>query len=175
MSHKFTTAERLMRYVQIDTQADPESNSFPSTKKQKDLGAILAKELKDLGAEEIDFDQHGYVYATIPSNIDKEVPVVCFCSHMDTAPDCSGANVKPILHTSYQGQDLILPDDPTQVISIKDHPYLKQRIGDDIITASGNTLLGADDKAGVAVIMDLVAYLIQHKEVKHGKIRILFT
>ncbi|MFT4521947.1 MAG: tripeptide aminopeptidase [Bacteroidia bacterium] len=175
MSHKFTTAERLMRYVQIDTQADPESNSFPSTKKQKDLGAILAKELKDLGAEEIDFDQHGYVYATLPSNIDKEVPVVCFCSHMDTAPDCSGTNVKPILHANYQGQDLILPDDPTQVISIKDHPYLKQRIGDDIITASGNTLLGADDKAGVAVIMDLVAYLMQHKEVKHGKIRILFT
>jgi len=164
-----------MRYVQIDTQADPESKTFPSTEKQKDLGKILAQELKEMGASDVDFDQWGYVYATIPSTIDKEVPVICFCSHMDTAPDCSGTNVKPILHKNWDGSDIILPDDNTQIITTSEHPYLKKRIGDDIITASGTTLLGADDKAGVAIIMDFAHHLLKHPEVKHGKIRILFT
>ena len=171
----YTSTERFMRYVQIDTQADPESTTFPSTEKQKDLGKVLAQELKDMGASDVDFDAYGYVYATIPSTIDKEVPVICFCSHMDTAPDCSGTNVKPILHEKWDGSDIILPDDTTQVITTEGHPYLKERIGDDIITASGTTLLGADDKAGVAIIMDLAQILLNDTSIPHGKIRILFT
>ena len=171
----YTSTERFMRYVQIDTQADPESTSFPSTEKQKDLGKVLAQELKDMGASDVDFDEYGYVYATIPATIDKEVPVICFCSHMDTAPDCSGTDIKPILHEKWDGSDIILPDDDTQVITTAEHPYLKERIGDDIITASGTTLLGADDKAGVAIIMDLAQMLLNDSDIKHGKIRILFT
>ena len=135
----------------------------------------MVKELLAIGINDAVLDEHGYVYATIPATTDKKVPVLCFCSHVDTAPDCSGEGVKPILHKNYDGSDIALPDDTSVVISTKDHPYLKERIGDDIITASGTTLLGADDKAGVAIIMDLANYLIQHPEIKHGKIRILFT
>ncbi len=175
MSYQYTVAERFMRYVQVDTQSDPEATCFPSTEKQKDLSKILAEELKAIGLSDVDMDEYGYVYATIPSTTDKNVPVICYCSHMDTAPDCSGKVVKPILHANYQGQDIVLPDDTTQVITTTKYPYLKERIGDDIITASGLTLLGADDKAGVAIIMDLVNYLTQHPEIKHGKIRVLFT
>ncbi|HPI53387.1 MAG TPA: peptidase T [Chitinophagaceae bacterium] len=175
MSQVYGVAERFMRYVQIDTQSDPISTSFPSTEKQKDLGRLLLQELNELGLEEVEMDEHGYVFASIPSNTDKQVPVICFCSHMDTAPDCSGTNVKPILHKNYQGEDIILPDDTAQVIRLEDYPYLKERLGDDIITASGLTLLGADDKAGVAIIMDLAHYLTTHPEIKHGKIRVLFT
>lgn len=175
MSYQYTVAERFMRYVQVDTQSDPEATCFPSTEKQKDLSKILSEELKQLGLTDVEMDEYGYVYATIPATSAKNVPVICYCAHMDTAPDCSGKNVKPILHKNYQGQDIILPDDHTQVITTTKHPYLKQRIGDDIITASGTTLLGADDKAGVAIIMDLVNYLIQHPEIIHGKIRVLFT
>ena len=175
MSYQYTVAERFMRYVQVDTQSDPEATCFPSTEKQKDLSKILADELRAIGLTDVDMDEYGYVYATIPSTTDKNVPVICYCSHMDTAPDCSGKDVKPILHANYQGQDIILPDDTTQVITTTKYPYLKERIGDDIITASGLTLLGADDKAGVAIIMDLVNYLTQHPEIKHGKIRVLFT
>ena len=174
-NYSYTSAERLMRYVQVDTQSDPKSTTFPSTEKQKDLSQILVKELQELGIADAHMDEFGYVYASILSNTDKAVPVICFCSHVDTAPDCSGAGVKPILHRNYDGADIVLPDDATQVISIKDHPYLQERIGDDIITASGTTLLGADDKAGVAVIMDFVNYLQQHPEIKHGTIKILFT
>lgn len=175
MNYNYTVAERFMRYVQVDTQSDPESNSNPSTEKQKNLSALLADELKAIGCMEVETDVYGYVYATIPATTDKKVPVLCFCSHVDTAPDCSGTDVKPILHANYQGQDIILPDDNTQVITTVRHPYLAQRIGDDIITASGKTLLGADDKAGVAIIMDFANYMMQHPEIKHGKIRILFT
>lgn len=174
-NYKHTVADRFMRYVQVDTQSDPASPTQPSTMKQKDLSRILAEELKQIGVADAALDDHGYVYATIPATTDKQVPVLCFCSHVDTAPDCSGTGVKPVLHMSYDGKDIVLPDDPTVVITTKEHPYLKERIGDDIITASGTTLLGADDKAGVAIIMDLAAYLIQHPEIKHGKIRILFT
>ena len=174
-NYLYTSAERLMRYVQVDTQSDPKSTTFPSTEKQKDLSRILVKELLELGIADAHLDEFGYVYATVLSNTDKTVPVICFCSHVDTAPDCSGAGVKPILHNNYDGSDIVLPDDDTQIISTKDHPYLKERIGDDIITASGTTLLGADDKAGVAVIMDFVNYLQQHPEIKHGTIKILFT
>ncbi len=167
--------ERFMRYVQIDTQSDPESESFPSTEKQKDLSRKLAQELIEMGITDAHMDEWGYVYATIPATTQKNVPVICLCSHVDTAPDCSGMNVKPILHKAYAGQDIVLPDDPTQIISVKEHPYLSEKIGDDIITASGLTLLGADDKAGVAVIMELADTLIKDPSIQHGKIRILFT
>lgn len=167
--------ERFMRYVQIDTQSDPESECFPSTEKQKDLSRLLVEELLAMGVDDAHMDEWGYVYATIPATTEKNVPVICLCSHVDTAPDCSGMNVIPILHQAYAGQDIILPDDPTQIISVKDHPYLSEKIGDDIITASGLTLLGADDKAGVAVIMELADTLIKNPSIQHGKIRILFT
>lgn len=174
-NYKHSAAGRFMKYVQIDTQSDPASESQPSTAKQKDLSRILVEELKEIGVADAELDEYGYVYGTIPATSKKNVPVLCFCSHVDTSPDCSGAGVKPLLHQNYKGQDIVLPDDPTIVISTKEHPYLKERIGDDIITASGTTLLGADDKAGVAIIMDIAQYLIQHPEVSHGKIRILFT
>ena len=164
-----------MRYVQIDTQSDPQSNTYPSTEKQKDLGKILAAELLQMGLTDTHMDEWGYVYATIPSNVKKDVPVICFCAHMDTAPDCSGKNVKPILHKNFQGQDIVLPDDANQVISISEFPYLKTQIGNDIITASGTTLLGSDDKAGVAEIMDMANFLMTHPQVAHGTIKILFT
>jgi tripeptide aminopeptidase len=173
--YKHSAAERFMRYVQIDTQSDPASATQPSTFKQKDLSALLAQELKAMGLADAELDEHGYVYATLPATSTKNVPVICYCAHVDTAPDCSGTGVKPILHKNYSGADIILPDDNSIVISTANHPYLKERIGDDIITASGTTLLGADDKAGVAIIMDLVQYLLLHPEIKHGKIRILFT
>lgn len=173
--YSFTVTDRFLRYVQIDTQADPLSTSFPSTEKQKDLSNLLQQELLQMGLEDAQVDEHGYVYATIPSNVDKQVPVICFCSHVDTAPDCSGTGVKPILHRNYDGKDIVLPDDPAQVLSITKYPYLKEHIGDAIITASGLTLLGADDKSGVAIIMDLAHYLTTHPEVKHGDIKVLFT
>jgi len=168
-------ASRFMRYVQIDTQSDPESDSFPSTSKQKDLSQMLAHELREMGIADAHMDEWGYVYATIPSNSPNKVPVICFCAHVDTAPDCSGTHVKPLLHKNYQGQDIVLPDDPTQVISTKNHPYLLERMGDDIITASGLTLLGADDKAGVAVIMELAKRLQEDPAIPHGEVKILFT
>lgn len=173
--YAYTASERFMRYVQIDTQSDPQSEKHPSTEKQKQLSQLLAHELKAMGITDAHADEYGYVYATIPSNTNKQVPVICFCSHVDTAPDCSGTNVKPILHKNYDGKDIVLPDDGEQVISLNDYPYLKEHIGKDIITASGLTLLGADDKAGLAEIMDLANYLIKHPEVKHGEIKILFT
>jgi len=173
--YKHTVAERLMRYVQIDTTADPESDTQPSSMKQKDLSRLLVEELKQIGILDAELDEHGYVYATIEANSDNQTPVICFCSHVDTAPDCSGTDVKPILHKAWDGSDIVLPDDNSVIISSQKHPYLSERIGDDIITASGKTLLGADDKAGVAIIMDFANFILQHPEVKHGKIRILFT
>lgn len=174
-SYNFTVANRFLKYVTIDTQSNPFSDSQPSTEKQKDLSRLLVDELQQLGINDAHLDEHGYVYATIYSNTNREVPVICFCSHVDTSPDCSGTGVKPIVHQSFDGNDIVLPDDNSQVISVKNHPYLKERIGDDIITASGTTLLGADDKAGVAIIMDLASYLTSHPDVKHGTIKILFT
>lgn len=168
-------AERFIRYAKIDTQSDPNSNTFPSTAKQKNLSSLLVNELQAMGVEDAHLDEHGYVYATIPSNQSKHCPVICFCSHVDTTPDCCGANIKPIVHHNYKGQDIILPDDPSQVISPKEHPYLIEKIGDDIITASGLTLLGADDKAGVAIIMEMASELCLNKDIPHGDIKILFT
>jgi tripeptide aminopeptidase len=174
-NYEFTASSRFMRYVQVDTQSDPLSNTHPTTEKQKDLGRILAAELKAMGLADAEMDEYGYVYATIPANTEKKVPVICFCSHVDTAPDCSGTNVKPILHQQYDGAPITLPDDETQVLSVEKNAYLKNHIGHSIITASGNTLLGGDDKAGVSIIMDMANYLITNPEVKHGAIRILFT
>ena len=176
MHLNYTVAERFLRYVQIDTQADAASITSPSTEKQKNLSKLLAEELKAMGISEVEMTEHGYVYATIPSNTSKkDIPTICFCAHVDTAPDASGTNVKPIVHKNYQGIDIVLPDDTTQVIRQKDYPYLEKLRGHDIITASGLTLLGSDDKAGVAEIMDLAYQLTNDPSIKHGKIRILFT
>lgn len=174
-AYSYTVLDRFLKYVTIDTQSDPNSNTFPSTEKQKDLSMVLVDELKAMGVVDAHMDAYGYVYATIPANTDKKVPVICFCSHVDTAPDCSGTGVKPLVHKNYDGTDIVLPDDQTQVISPGQYPYLKKKIGDDIVTASGTTLLGADDKSGVAVIMDMAHYLMTHPNTKHGTIRILFT
>lgn len=176
LSLNYTVTERFLHYVTVDTQSDPNSTSFPSTEKQKDLGKILVNELLAIGINDAHLDGFGYVYATIPANIEKDnVPVICLCSHMDTSPDCSGLNVKPIIHKNYQGGDIVLPDDPSQVIRLSEHPDLRNQIGNDVITASGITLLGADNKAGVAEIMDACYQLVNHPEIRHGKIRILFT
>ena len=174
-SYSFTAHTRFLRYVTIDTQSDPYSSSCPSTEKQKDLGKVLVEELLAMGIVDAHVDEHGYVYATLPSNTSKQVPVLCYCSHMDTSPDCSGAGVKPIIHKNYQGQDLVLPDDPKQVLRLAEHPDLGEQLGNDIITASGTTLLGADNKAGLAEIMDCVHFLLNNPEVKHGTIKLLFT
>lgn len=174
-NYSYTVDTRFMRYAQIDTQSDPLSSTFPTTEKQKDLSRLLVKELLEMGLTDAELDEHGYVYATIPANTDKQVPVICFCSHVDTSSDSSGTGVKPIVHRQYDGGDIVLPDDENVVISAKEHPYLASKKGDDIITASGTTLLGADDKAGVAEIMDAAHFLVTHPEVKHGAIRILFT
>lgn len=174
-TYDYTVTERFLRYVQIDTQSDPSSTTCPSTEKQKDLGRVLVQELQAMGLHDAELDEHGYVYATLPSNVTHEVPVICFCSHMDTSPDCSGAHVKPIVHYNYQGQDIRLPQDAEQIIRLNEHPKLNDQIGHDIITADGTTLLGADNKAGLAEIMDAVHFLISHPEIPHGRIRILFT
>ena len=170
-----TVADRFINYAKIDTEADPNSTTFPSSMKQKDLGKVLVKELLEIGVIDAEMDEWGYVYATIPANSPKKMPTICFCSHMDTAPDCSGKDVKPILHKNYDGNPITLPDDNAQIITIDKHPYLKEKIGDDIITASGLTLLGADDKAGVACIMDFANFMMSNPGFEHGKVRILFT
>lgn len=176
MPFNYTVAERFLRYVQIDTQADPNSTTAPSTEKQKNLSRLLVDELKAMGAHAVEMSEQGVVYATIQSNSDKKnIPTVCFCAHVDTAPDASGTNVKPIVHKKYLGQDIVLPDDTTQIIRLFDYPYLNELIGEDIITASGLTLLGSDDKSGVAEIMDAAYQLINNKKIKHGDIKLLFT
>lgn len=174
--YQFSVEEKFVRYVQIDTTADPNSTSFPSSEKQKNLARLLVNELLEIGVTDAEMDEWGYVYATIPSSSSKKnIPTICFCAHMDTAPDCSGTNVKPIIHRNYSGEPIVLPDDATQIITTEKHSYLKSKVGDDIITASGLTLLGADDKAGIAIIMDFAQYMVNHPNVKHGDIRILFT
>jgi tripeptide aminopeptidase len=174
-NYSFTASERFMRYVQIDTQSDPLSQSQPTTEKQKNLSILLVEELQSMGIADAHMDEYGYVYATIPANTTKKVPVVCFCAHVDTAPDASGTGVKPILHKNYQGQEITFPDDNTLVLKKDDFPYMERLKGHDIITASGKTLLGSDDKAGVAEIMDAANFWMTHPEVKHGTIRLLFT
>lgn len=167
--------QRFIKYAKIDTQSDPNSPTCPSTLKQKNLGKELVQELLEIGVTDAEMDDNGYVYGTIPSNTNKQLPVIFFCSHMDTSPDCSGENVKPIIHDNYQGQDLILPDDNNIIIKLSEHKDLKHQIGNNIITASGTTLLGADNKAGLAEIMEAAAFLMSNPDVKHGTIKLLFT
>ncbi|HTM98176.1 MAG TPA: peptidase T [Pedobacter sp.] len=166
---------RFISYAKIDTQSDPTSSTHPSTLKQKNLAKVLVKELIEMGIEDAACDDFGYVYATLPSNSTKHVPVICFCSHMDTSPDCSGENVKPIIHRNYQGEDLVLPDDHNIILRLSEHKDLNAQLGNDIITASGTTLLGADNKAGLAEIMEAIAFFKANPAVKHGTIKILFT
>lgn len=173
-NYKFTCVDRFLKYVTIDTQSDENSTSFPSTEKQKDLSRLLVEELLALGVKDAAMDEWGYVTGTVPGNTAKKVPVIGFISHVDTSPAVSGANVKPMIHKNYQGGDIPLPMDG-QVIRAEDNEDLKTMIGYDIITSDGSTLLGADNKAGVAEIMDAVKYLMTHPEVKHGDIKICFT
>ena len=170
-----TVLDRFLRYVVIDTQSDPASPTCPSTEKQKDLGRLLVRELQAMGLADAHLDEHGYIYATIPATSEKQVPVVCFCSHMDTSPDCSGKDVKPQIVRNYRGGDIVLPGDTSQVIRAAEHPALADQIGNDIVTTDGTTLLGADNTAGIAEIMDAAKFLIEHPEIKHGPIKILFT
>jgi len=175
LTFTYTVTERFLRYVVIDTQSDPSSATCPSTDKQKELGRLLAAELQAMGIRDAHLDEHGYVYASIAANTAKEVPVICFCSHMDTSPDCTGKDVKPQIIRNYHGGDIVLPGDPTQVIRFVDHPALKDQIGNDIVTSDGTTLLGADNKAGIAEIMDAAHFLVNNPQIKHGAIKILFT
>jgi tripeptide aminopeptidase len=167
--------DRFLRYVVIDTQADPRSTTQPSSEKQKDLGRLLVTELHAIGLTDAHLDEHGNVYATVPSNVDKPVPVICFCSHMDTAPDFTGTNVKPQIVTNYQGGDITLTGDTSQVIRVAEHGELLNQIGNDIVTTDGTTLLGADDKAGIAEIITAADILMRSPDLKHGTIRLLFT
>src|SRR5215211_3062072 len=168
--------DRFLRYVVIDTQSDEKSTSYPSTAKQFDLLRLLVNELTAVGITDAAIDDHGYVFATIPATSPKTgVPTIGFIAHVDTSPEMSGVNVRPLVHRNYQGQDLILPDDPATVLRLADNPSLAEQIGHDIVTASGTTLLGADNKAGVAEIVAAAEYLMAHPEVPHGPIRIAFT
>ncbi|ANM29486.1 peptidase T [Acidobacteria bacterium Mor1] len=168
--------ERFLRYVTVDTQSCETSTTYPSTEKQFDLLRMLVEELRDLGVEDAEMDRHGYVFGTVPATTRKAgVPTIGFLAHVDTSPEMSGAGVKPIVHRDYQGKDLVLPDDPEVVIRLADNPHLNEQMGNDIITASGKTLLGADNKAGVAEIMGAVEYLMAHPEIPHGPIRVGFT
>lgn len=171
---KYTVKDRFLRYVKIDTQADPLSKTFPSSKKQWKLQKLLCKELDALGIS-YTTNHAGYIYATVPANVKGKVPKVFFCAHIDTAPDCSGTGVKPIVHAKYKGGDIKLPDDKTVVISPKNYPALKTKIGHDIVTASGLTLLGSDDKSGVAIIMDALHQLVKDPAIPHGPVKALFT
>ena len=170
-----TVLDRFLRYVVIDTQSDLTSPTQPSTQKQKNLARLLVEELQAMGLADAHLDEHGYVYATIASNVDKPVPVICFCSHMDTAPDFTGANVKPQMVRDYRGGDIVLPGDRSQVIRVADNPALRDQIGNDIVTTDGTTLLGADDKAGIAEIMTAAKFLLDNPDIRHGAIKILFT
>ena len=168
--------DRFLRYVRIDTQSAEDSPTYPSTPGQWDLLRLLADELKAVGLADVTLDAHGYVFATIPAtSVKHSVPTIGFIAHVDTSPEMDGAGVKPIVHRNYQGQDLVLPDDPTAVLRPADHPALADQIGHDLVTASGTTLLGADNKAGVAEIVAAAEYLVAHPDIPHGPIRIAFT
>ncbi|MEW6702701.1 MAG: peptidase T [Bacteroidota bacterium] len=174
-NYKFTCVNRFLKYVKYDTQSNEESTTFPSDPKQLELSKALVEELKQIGLKDAAMDEYGYVMATLPSNTTKNVPTIGFIAHVDTSPAVTGANVNPVIHKNYQGGDIILPKDPTKIIDAAGNPELEKMIGLDIITTDGTTLLGADDKAGIAEIMDAMNYLVQHREVKHGIIRVCFT
>ncbi len=174
-NYKFTCVDRFLKYVKYDTQSDEDSTTFPSDPKQIELSKALVKELKQIGLKDAVMDEFKYVMATLPSNTNKAVPTIGFIAHVDTSPAVSGENVNPVIHKNYQGGDIVLTKDPTKVIDAAGNPELKDMIGFDIITTDGTTLLGADDKAGIAEIMDAMNYLVTHPEVKHGTIRVCFT
>jgi len=171
---KYTVLDKFLDYVKFDTQADPTSDTFPSSSKQLILSKHICGELDALGIH-YTTNEAGYIYATLPSNVSKPTPTIFFCAHLDTAPDCSGTDVKPIVHHNYQGQDIILPDDITQIISTKQYPILANKIGNDIVTASGLTLLGSDDKSGVAIIMDSLYQMVHDPSLPHGEVKALLT
>lgn len=170
-----TVLQRFLRYVVIDTQSKEDSETYPSTSKQLDLLKLLAKELKDLGVPQVDMDEHGYVTGTIPSNVKKAVPVVGLIAHVDTSPEVTGANVKPQIIREYKGGDIVLPGDPSVVIKESENPSLKLAVGRTIVTTDGTTLLGADDKAGVAAVMTAVEELMTNPKIQHGDVKIGFT
>ena len=174
---KYSTrcVERFLEYVKFDTQSEEGKECYPSTPKQLVLLKHLLAELKSIGLEDATMDEHGYVFATIPSNVDKEVPTIGFIAHVDTSPEMPGKDVKAIIHKNYQGQDIVLPDDEKAVLKAADNPAMAEQIGNDLITASGTTLLGADNKAGVAEIVSAAEYMMSHPEIKHGPIRLGFT
>lgn len=167
--------ERFIRYAKVNTQSDPESSTCPSTQGQWELARMLVEELKAIGMEDVTIDDNGYVMATLPANTDKNVPVIGFLAHMDTAPEFTGANVNPQLIDSYDGGDIVLNKEQGIILSPNDFPELAHYKGHTLITTDGTTLLGADDKAGIAEIMTAMNYLIQHPEIKHGKVRVAFT
>lgn len=167
--------QRFLRYVSIDTQSDDTATTYPSTEKQRDLGRLLIEELKELGLKDVTVDEFGYIMATLPSNVSHKVPVIGFLAHMDTSPDMSGANIKPQIIENYKGDDIVLNKESKLTMTTREFPELKQYVGQTIITTDGTTLLGADDKAGIAEIMTAIDYLIKHPEIKHGDIRIGFT
>jgi len=170
-----TVLDRFLRYVVIDTQSDPQSSTQPSTEKQRNLGRLLVEELLAIGLSDAHLDEHGYVYATVPGNTDKAVPVICWCSHMDTAPDFTGTGVKPQVVRNYQGGDIQLPGDASRVIRVAEHHELANQIGNDIVTSDGTTLLGADDKAGLAEIITAADMLMRDPSIRHGTIKLLLT
>ncbi|CAM1356881.1 peptidase T [Tenacibaculum halocynthiae] len=167
--------DRFIKYVTIDTESDPNNPAFPSTEKQWDLAKVLEKELKEIGMIDVELDSNCYLMATLPSNLDYDVPTIGFVAHIDTSPDFTGANVKPQIHENYDGKDILLNEKENIVLSPNYFEDLLQYKGQTIITTDGTTLLGADDKAGVTEIVSAMEYLIQNPELKHGKIRICFT
>ncbi len=173
-NYNFTVVERFLKYVKYDTQSKEDSDTFPSDTKQLELSKDLVTELKEIGLTDAHMDENGYVIATLPSNTDKDVPVIGFIAHVDTSPAVSGKNVNPQIHKNYQGGDIQLPNN-NKVIEAASNPELEDMKGFDIITTDGTTLLGADDKAGIAEIMDAMNYLVQHPEIKHGTIKVCFT
>ena len=171
-----TALERFLRYVRVDTESDPDGAGTPTTPGQFDLSRLLADELRAMGATEVECDRFAYVYATVPATVDDPgLPTLCFCAHVDTAPDVSGRGVVPQVHADYRGGDLVIDADARLTLGPDEAPYLRELVGHAVVTASGDTLLGADDKAGVAAIMDAAHYLLAHPEIPHGRIRLLFT
>ncbi len=172
---EFTCTDRFLHYTTFDTQSSEESETFPSTEKQKELAKVLLQELLDMGLQDAAMDENGYVMATLPANNDQKVPVIGLIAHMDTSPDVTGKDVKAQIHKNYDGGDIVLPGDSSVVIKADENPALAQQIGNDIITSDGTTLLGADNKAGIAEIFDAIHHLVKHPEIKHGTIKIAVT
>ena len=166
--------ERFLRYVQVDTRSDPHSTTYPSTEKQLDLLRMLADECRELGLEDVELDEHGYVMATVPATVERDAPTIGLVAHVDTFPGVSGTGVKPQV-VRYEGGDLPLPGDPEQVLSPEEMPLLEEHVGHELVTSDGTTLLGADDKAGVAEIMAAAAYLVRNPELSHARVRVAFT